>query len=340
MQSTVTGRFGRLRESMRRHDSDLPQVFLGIGALVVIVLMGIGTVHLFNSPPDTKTVRFLTDDAVAIPDGASVRVAGIAVGSVSGIKLHRDTVEVTARVKKNIRLGDATRVQVRLLTAVGGFTVNLIPGGTGDVGDEPIPVRRVDVPYTIADTLQAIPRITDNVEGVPIDEVLNQMSDGLQEQSRSIRKFVSGAQSVSTILDEQRTQVRSIMSMVSDYSSTFHAAQDFLFGIVTKAETALSAFYVYRAGFSEAYWQTGLVLLRLGQVSKFYLNHSGQVDAAIESVRSAAAELRDGMTVLIDQLRPVTEQLRTLVGMASGARDRSYVLDMSNVCIPVAGRIC
>ncbi len=342
MPNAVSSWWSGLRARARHPESDLPQIGLGLGALLLVVILGAIAAYVYISPPGTKEIRFFARDSVSISKGENVRVAGISVGKVSRVALKKDAVEVTAKIEDSIRLGDASRVEVRLLTAVGGYSVNLIPAGEGNIGSEPIPVARVTVPYTVADTLQALPRVTENVQGAPINEVLDQVSTGFQAQSQSIRKLLSGAQSVTTILDQQRTQVRSILGMVSEYSATFAASRQLLFQTVDKVNTVLSSFYVYRDGFSEAYRQMGLVIRQLAVLSTYYLNHKDEVYAAVRQMQSAAKQMSDGMSGLIDQLEPVVKQLNAAaVPLASTGDARSgFVLDMSNVCIPVGGRTC
>lgn len=270
----------RAWERIRANDFLTGMVAVGLAAVLIA-----GVSYFYMAPPGRQAITFTTRDVASLSGGGEdVRVAGISVGKVADVRLRADDVEVELDVTDDVVVGDRSSVRVQLLTAVGGYFVSLIPP-SGRVTDtsRTIPADRVTVPYTIADTLQELPRITDEVDGDPIESTLAQVADGLGENSKSLRHLIDGMRSISTIVDKQRRQVDAILAMASNYMTTFANSREFVFELIRKVNVALSQFYTYRAGFSEAYRQLGGgVLQRLGgAVSNFYLNHSDQIYAAV-----------------------------------------------------------
>lgn len=144
-------------------DVSAHQRAIGLGALIVTAVVVAATVLVYLRPPGQQTVSFVTDDAVSIKQGLDVRVAGVSVGSVESVELGADEVEVTTKIDDHVFIGDNTSVQVRMLTAVGGYFVTLVPAGNSPLGSEVIPSAKVVVPYSISDVLQEAPRITGEV---------------------------------------------------------------------------------------------------------------------------------------------------------------------------------
>lgn len=326
----------RFRELLAEND-----LLAGLLAVAVIAAVVVGVSYYYLSPPGRQQISFTTRDASSISGGENVRVAGVSVGKVERVTLGDKDIRVTLDVDSAVRIGDATRVKVQLLTAVGGYFISLIPGGkvTGDSGH--IAADRVSVPYTIADTLQELPRITGNVTGQPIDQSLQQVADGLSQVNPSIRNAIDGLQTLSTVMDDQRVQVRSVLDMASEYLTTFDNSRDFVFELIRKVNIALSQYYTYRAGFSQAYKGLGGVLERVGVLARFYLNHTDQVYPTVVAARDTLKRLGDTTSGFINQLVPLREQLMRLVAPANAAdQNAEFVLDATSMCLPVPGRTC
>lgn len=316
-------------------------VLIGMVAVGVVGVLVVLTGYFYLVPPDKQTVSFTTMDASSLSGGEDVRVAGVSVGKVDGVSLGADDVEVRLQVDASVLIGDKTRAEVRLLTAVGGYYVALVPGGRRNVDSRTIAPDRVSVPYTIADTLQQLPQVTSNVQGAPIDQTLSQISDGLQHNSESVRSLIEGVQSLATIVDKQKQQVTSILSMASEYLATFNNSSDFVFELIRKINIVLSAFYPYRDGFTEAYRQLGLVARRLGVVAQFYVNHEDQFYAAVSTAEATAAQLSDQMSGMIANLEPLRDRLVSLLG--DGGPDTpwtQFTLDATKMCLPTPGAPC
>ena len=127
---------------------EMSDAAVGLVAIGVVAVLAAVAAYFYLSPPNERTVTFTTRDAVSLRGGEDVRVAGISVGKVKDVVLASDdnNVTVSMSVKSDVHLGDDARVQVRLLTAVGGFFVALEPGGADVVRNAvTIPIERLSV---------------------------------------------------------------------------------------------------------------------------------------------------------------------------------------------------
>ena len=75
----------------------------------------------------------------------------------------RTSVRVRARVDGDAFVGDQSQLEVRMLTVVGGYYVNIVPLGDAPLGAKPIPLERVTMPYNLMRTLADSTKITENV---------------------------------------------------------------------------------------------------------------------------------------------------------------------------------
>ncbi|MGW0037006.1 MlaD family protein [Gordonia sp. NPDC003376] len=328
-------RLSKRWERVRSND-----VGMGLLALAVAAAVLVGVTYFYLSPPGRQMITFTTRDAASLSPGMDVRVAGISVGTVADVRLLPENVAVDLDVDGEVGVGDRSSVKVQLLTAVGGYFVSLVPGGRVTEDSSTIAAQRVSVPYTIADTLQELPRITDEVSGNTIEQSLAQLSKGLGDNTASVRALIGGLHSLASVVDDQRRQVDKVAALAAEYTTTFDNSRAFVFELIRKVNVALSQFYTYRAGFSEAYRQLGGVLERLGAVSTFYLNHSDQIYPAVVAARDTALRMRDGMDAMITNLGPLQQNLTSLVSTAASPGAQPFVIDATRMCLPVPGRSC
>ena len=125
----------------------------GTGALAVLAAVALVAATLYLNPPAQKSVTFYTTDAATVRPGDQVRIAGISVGTVKDLALEGNRVRVRAQVEDSAFVGDQSQIQVRMLTVVGGYYVNIVSLGGSPLGSRPIPQERVTMPYNLMQTL-------------------------------------------------------------------------------------------------------------------------------------------------------------------------------------------
>jgi phospholipid/cholesterol/gamma-HCH transport system substrate-binding protein len=298
------------------------------------------TTLLYMHPLARKTISFETTDASSLGVGEEVRVAGITVGKVTKLAIEPHAVRVDAEISDSTFVGADSRIDVRMLTPVGGYAVTLIPLGNASLGSAVIPVERVSVPYSIGDVLQAAPNVTDKVKGGTINANIDQVADALQHNSSSVGSLIAGMNSIATVMDQQRDQVRNVMNMAAQYLQTFNASRDFVFELIRQADIVLSTYNNTHAGFNEAYELLGDATYRLTPLENFYLEHEPQIRPMIENLRTAIADFQQKMGPAIDQLQQLRDRLAAWLTPNGLATIGSGTILASQICIPIPGRTC
>lgn len=157
-------------------------------------------------------------EAGGIRPGNEVRVAGIKVGEVTGLKLEGDKVLVTFRVK-DAELGDETRAAVRLKTTLGQKYLALDPLGEGEL-DKPIPVDRTTTPY---DVQAAFSDLSDTIADIDTDQLaqsLDVLSAAFQDTPEELRGTLEGLTDLSRVVADRDDEIARLLAATKEVSGT------------------------------------------------------------------------------------------------------------------------
>lgn len=111
-----------------------------LGVFVFLALVGLSILVLKTGDFYMKpgyTVRFIFDFVSGVDKGSPVRLAGVNVGEVTGIKIIRNAdgatqAEVTARIDQGVNVEEDADVRINTLGLLGEKYVEILPGTTGN----------------------------------------------------------------------------------------------------------------------------------------------------------------------------------------------------------------
>ncbi|RWA18748.1 mammalian cell entry protein [Mycolicibacterium elephantis DSM 44368] len=313
-------------------------VFWGITALVMVAVVAVAAAVVYISPPGEQTVVFYTTDAAAIRQGDDVRIAGITVGKVKDLAMEPEQVRVRATVDGDAFVGDQSQVQVRMLTVVGGYYVNLISLGDRPLGNNPIPAKRVDAPYNLMQALTDATKVTDRVDPKPINESLNQLQQGLRGTNvDTLSAIIDAGNALTTTIEKQRGQISEILSISHEYIRELSQFKGKLQELVSKIATLEQTLVIYGKGFSGALAGMGDIGdAFLEPFGRFWVNHREEF---IEKVREWQDRFRrwaDNNSRIIPRLRRIRNKIERVLD-AQNARPELLATDL---CIPMPGSPC
>ncbi|MBL4749519.1 MAG: outer membrane lipid asymmetry maintenance protein MlaD [Amylibacter sp.] len=107
-----------------------------IGALVVMAAVGFlyyaSNIVGISGPSDTYDVKASFRSAEGIALGTEVRMAGVKIGSVTGMELSPITfrAELKVAIKKSIEIPDDSAIAVTSEGLLGGNFIEIIPGAS------------------------------------------------------------------------------------------------------------------------------------------------------------------------------------------------------------------
>lgn len=313
-------------------------MFWGVTTLALLLVLGLTAALLYISPPGEKMVVFYTDDAASVRPGDSVRIAGIPVGKVKDLSLEPAQIKVRATVEKEAFVGDRSQIQVRMLTIVGGYYVDLISLGDKPLADRAIPQERVTMPYSLMRALTDATKVTDHVDPQPIHDSLDQIQRGLTGTNvETLSAVIDAGNSLTSTMERQRGQISSILNLSDEYIQTLSGYRGKLQELVSKISILEQTLVLYGKGFGAALSGMGdisdAVLVPFG---RFWVNHR---DEFIEKVREWQDSFRrwaDNNSRIIPRLRRVREKIERVLD-AQNARPELLATDL---CIPMPTSLC
>jgi phospholipid/cholesterol/gamma-HCH transport system substrate-binding protein len=312
-------------------------ILWGVGALAILTVAALVAASLYVNPPGQKIVAFYTEDAASVRPGDEVRIAGITVGKVRDLSLEANQVRVRAGIDNYAFVGNQSQVQVRMLTVVGGYYVDLVSLGEIPLGANPIPVERVTMPYSLIQTLADATKITGHVEGKPIKETLDELQHGFAGTNvESLSAVINAGNSLTSTIDKQRGQLSAILDMSDEYIRSLKDFGGELKQIVRKVSILEQTLVVYSKGFGAAIQGVADVLQVLGTLGEFYGNHR---DKVLEKIRDWQAKARywdDRAGVTIRTMRLIRNKLERVLD----AQNAPPELLATDLCIPVPGSPC
>ena len=129
---------------------------VGLVALAVLVGLMATLVIITKIGPGYKRISADFIQAAALLPKNPVVVAGIPVGTVTGMRLNGDRVTVDMKVQNNLNIGKDSRATIMVTTILGSRYLSLAPGGGGPLENNTIDINHTSVPYDLQQALQDV----------------------------------------------------------------------------------------------------------------------------------------------------------------------------------------
>jgi phospholipid/cholesterol/gamma-HCH transport system substrate-binding protein len=310
----------------------------GAGGLIFATVVTLVLAYLYYFPPgQDKIVTFYSSDAAQVSLGDDVRMAGITVGSVTDISLESDRVRIRASVDNDAFVGGQSQVEVRMLTVVGGYYVNINSIGDTQLGDEPIAVERVTMPYSLIRALTDTTKITENVTTKPINQSLNEFQQSLTGTNvEALSAIVEAGNSIMSTIEAQRGQVTNILDVSDDYVRTLTSYRGEIAQLVRKLSIVISTLDLYGKGLLNIATGIGQVVTSVRPLAEFYDNHRVEFIEKVHQYlyKTRTFVERNGSTVRLLQ------RVQNLFERVLDAQNAPPALLATDLCIPVPGSSC
>lgn len=309
----------------------------GATALCLVLVVALVVAWLYISPPGQKAVTFYTDDAASIHTGDPVRIAGINVGKVQDLALETDRVRVRVRIDGSAFVGDQSQVDVRMLTVVGGYYVNIVSLGDAPLGNKAIQMERVKMPYNLMKTLSDSTKITEDVDTEPVKASLDQLQNGLSgNNSDSLSAIADAGNSIMSTIEKQRGQLTRILNFSDEYIRAINGYSDGLRTMVRKLSIVEQTLVLYGEKFGLGIEKFSTVLRQLAPLSYFYDAHR---DKLLEKMRDWLQKARmwsEHSGAIVRSLRAVRNKVERVLD-AQNAPPEFLATDL---CIPIPESPC
>ncbi len=309
----------------------------GAGALVLTVVVSLVAAWLYISPPGQQMVTFFTDDAASLHPGDPVRIAGINVGKVSDLALESDRVRVRAKVDGYAFVGDQSQVEVRMLTVVGGYYVNIVSLGDKPLGSKLIPLERVRMPYSLMTTLADTTKITDKLEGNPLKQTLDQLQRGLTgDNVEALSSLIDAGNSLVSTIQRQRGQITAILNFSDEYINALNGYKDGLRTLIRKISIVTQTLVIYGKKFGDGITAFADVLGQLSPIAYFYRDHRADFMEKVRHYLETARMWSEHNGAVVRSLRVIENKLQRVFDAQNAPPD----LLATDLCVPMPGSPC
>ncbi len=233
----------------KRMLEDRNRTMIGLVALAVLTALLATLVIITKVGPGYKRISADFIQAAALLPGNPVTVAGIPVGTVTGMTLNGDHVTVDMRVQNNIDIGRDSRAVIMITTILGSRYLALHPGGGGPLENNTIDLNHTEVPY---DLQQALQDVAVNYGDVDTDnlatavELLGKQIEGLPPL---IPKAMDNLKRLSTVMADRRDQFGSMLKTMDLVTTTLRRQQTSIGSMVRQGNELLGEFVMRRAAF-------------------------------------------------------------------------------------------
>ncbi len=202
---------------------------IGIIAIVV-VLVTTGVAYLNPAGQTSYTANAGTSGGVRAGD--EVRIAGVAVGNVTSVRLNRTVVEIKFDVKRSVAVGAQSTLEIKLLTPLGGHYVALDPQGGLPLGHNVIPPRHVKSPFEGSDMIQEVTPFIKEVNGQVIHDTFTELANATDKYPNALRDILQSANELTGFLSKMTVDFHRGMDFVNDSTSALVAGRKQLVALV------------------------------------------------------------------------------------------------------------
>ncbi|MEV6275231.1 MlaD family protein [Nocardia sp. NPDC051832] len=304
----------------------------GVFALVA-VLVAVGVIYVLPLGKATYTAELTEARSVRVGD--EIRVAGIHVGRVQELELRADRVWMRFRIDKEVFLGDATALEVRMLTVVGGHYIAAFPAGSKPLGSTPIPAERVRLPYSLIRTLQDAATPITEVNGDTLRQNFGALQDALAGSPESLRRIGNAMETLVGMLNRQNAGVSQALTVMDEYLTAINDNRGLVGTFIREIGGLETAGLAKKAEIAESLRVTGQLLSRIAAIEPTWDIHLEPLaDRLAESVPQLE-DLGRRFDQALHNLGVIKARLSASITPAEGV-----VIDQSQVCVPLPGKAC
>ncbi len=269
---------------------------------IFAVVMAMLTASLFfifgqYQTGSTKDYSAVFADASRLKTGQSVRVAGMRVGTVNGVKLQRDkTVLVTFDADPSVRLTTGTKAAVRYLNLVGDRYLELIDG-PGDMQMPPgsqIPKERTQSALDLDLLLGGLKPVIRGLNPQDVNALSASLIQIFQGQGGTLQSLFSNTSGFTTALAEHNQTIQALIDNLRTLLATLTKEGDKFSGTIDRLEKLVTQLAAER----------------------------DPIGSAIESLNNGTASVADLLADARAPLAGTVEQLSRLAINLDGQKDR------------------
>jgi len=214
-------------------------------AIVICVVLAAFEYNKLPFIKDTHDYSAYFSEAGGIKTGSSVRVSGMGVGRVSGVRLDGTKVRVGFTVRKSVELGDRTEAAIKTETILGSKMLELTSRGEGRLTGT-IPLERTHSPYDLPDALGDLTTTISGLDTTQLSSALTSLAQTFKETPANLKPALEGVARFSDTLNGRDAQLRSLLGNANKVSGVLGRRSQQIAALVMDSNALLAALLAER----------------------------------------------------------------------------------------------
>jgi phospholipid/cholesterol/gamma-HCH transport system substrate-binding protein len=297
---------------------DMSKTAVGLASIGIIggacvATFAVGQLGLLE---DRYSMSGVFVDTGGIRSGDAVRVAGVDVGTVTGVNPDFDEghVVITWEVDRSVDLGTDTRAEIALGTLLGGEHLRLTSDPTEPyLSDLPaeerrIPLDRTGVPISVTEALGDTTRVVQELDTDQVNDVVAAFGDIATETQDVAGELFTHLDQVASAIAERETDVQRLVDSSRTVTATLAERDQQLVALVDSAYVLLDQIAQRREELAAI----------LGEGSAAVQSLTGVIAGHRESLEAVLGDLHVAIEAAGRQLEPLNDALAWMGPTFSG----------------------
>jgi phospholipid/cholesterol/gamma-HCH transport system substrate-binding protein len=195
-----------------------------IGAVVVIVVLATVAASLALNRSvfaSTYPLRARFSDAAGVRPGTEVVLAGVKVGSVSGVRLAGGSVVVAMNIDRGVVLPERTAASIDVQTLLGLIAVRLKPeSGWAKPLRSGAMITSTTVPEQFYQLQNTAGNLLARSDASALNKVITDLAAVSKGKQAQVAAIISGLSRFTGVLDARRSELSSLIDAATSLSST------------------------------------------------------------------------------------------------------------------------
>ncbi|NNH72777.1 MCE family protein [Nocardia uniformis] len=318
------------------------QLWLGIAGMVAAAVLIAASAIIYFLPIGKSTYTAALTEATSAQVGDEIRIAGIAVGTVRSLALHEDSVTMTFTVDRQVFIGAQSTLEIRMLTAVGGHYVSLVPAGDNPLGGTTIPADHVKLPYNLAQAVQDAERPLAAIDGDTLRRNMAALTSALEQNPDSIRDMADAMATFVDLVNRQNNDVSRALDVADEYLTLLGQSRHVIGAMLSKIGLMETVVLNRRAEVLAVLQVVSELLSRIAAIEPAWTIRLQPLAHKLIEAWPQLEQLGNRLGGVADTIGQLNTRLQELATASGGVTiDQStQLISATAVCVPVPGKGC
>lgn len=309
---------------------------------LVVVCLGIGGFLLYRGLTGPIAYVAQLHSAAGIRAGDEVRIAGIQVGSVSGIAAKGALVEVDFTVDRDVALTTDTGTEVKLGSLLGQRFLQLDPGNGPKLPQGgTLTLANADDSYTLEQFWLDASPVIGELDLPTLSKAINVLTQSTSSSS-STKAALDGLTAVANLVNQRSTELTRLVSATRAVTDQVMAQKGQLTSLLTHGSQVFSLIAQRRDALARLLADGSSLVTHLTSMAKV---NSAPIHAALDRLHGILGELRRQEAALTTTLRLANPAMRLYVNSSGdgpwvGVNAPGLILPDSWWCLQLKGIGC